>query len=87
MRPARKTGRPLKISAVVSETSRAIAKTRKSIVTSLKRGSSPAAKLTKVRNAVVTRIVAVTVPGAEDARLKFLGTAVEDNPWELKRAR
>jgi hypothetical protein len=29
----------------------------------------------------------MTVQGSETARLKFIGTASEDNPWELKRAR
>jgi hypothetical protein len=29
----------------------------------------------------------MTLDGAEDAQLKFLGTPVEDNPWKLKRAR
>jgi hypothetical protein len=28
----------------------------------------------------------MTVTGTEGARLKFLGTPVEDNPWELKKS-
>jgi hypothetical protein len=29
----------------------------------------------------------MTVAGADGARLKFLGTPVENNPWDLKRAK
>ena len=29
----------------------------------------------------------MTVIGPESAQLKFLGTPVEDKPWELKRAK
>lgn len=29
----------------------------------------------------------MTLVGTEGARLKFLGTPVEDKPWELKRAK
>jgi len=29
----------------------------------------------------------MTLVSAEEARLKFLGTPVEDKPWELKRAK
>ena len=28
----------------------------------------------------------MTIAGAEGARLKFLGTPVEESPWELKRS-
>ena len=57
MRPARKAGRPPKSNAVASETSRAMPKTRKSTLTSLNRGSSPAAKWTKPRRAASTKIM------------------------------